>query len=62
MLGPPVCLDCKVVYSHDKYFDEQGNVCVKWHCPVCLKSDTKHYALTISKELFEELFPRSQNG
>ena len=57
MLGPPICLDCKVVYAYNVYINDQGDECCRWYCPVCLKDDTKHYAMTISKELFIELFP-----
>lgn len=55
-LGPPVCTTCKVSYDNIHYINEEGNECVKWMCPMCKREDVKDYALTISKELFEEIY------
>lgn len=62
MLGPPICLDCKVVYAYNVCVNEQGDECCKWYCPKCKKEDSTDYAFTISKELFDELFPEESNG
>ena len=60
-LGPQVCLACRVGYDYIHYTNEEGYECTKWFCPKCKKEDSTDYALTISKELFDELFPEESN-
>ena len=60
MLGPPICINCKVCYDSFYYTNEEGDNCVKWYCPKCKAEDSKDYAFTISKQLFDEIFPEPE--
>lgn len=61
-LGPPVCVSCKVPYTHFQYINEEGYECAKWLCRKCKREDSKDYALTISKELFEEIYGKQDDN
>lgn len=59
MLGPPVCVECKQCYEQMHYLDYLDGIereCVRWYCPKCLNENAKYHAMTISYELFEEIF------
>jgi hypothetical protein len=47
MLGPPVCLKCRVFY---KFKHSYG-----WECPVCKKNDSDHSHLFVCGISEEEL-------
>lgn len=59
-LGPPICVPCRAPYTHYRYINEDGYECAAWYCLKCNKSDTKDYAWTISKELFEEIYGKEK--
>ena len=61
-LGPPVCVSCKVPYTHFQYINEEGYECAKWFCPKCKREDSKDYALMIKKELFEEIYGKQDDN
>ena len=49
MLGPPVCLKCRVVFSYDINDEE-----VKWFCPKCGITESSDYAFTVPEEILQE--------
>ena len=58
MLGPQICVKCRAAYFYEKINEEE----VHWYCPKCGETESKDYALTISKELFEEIFGQKFPG
>ena len=56
MLGPPVCLNCFMVYQYVVTTEDGKDVISDWHCPSCKRSDITDHALTISKENFKRIF------
>lgn len=54
MLGPRVCMNCVCVY------DYKDPDLMDWACPVCKRTDSQDYALTISQENFDKIFKPDQ--
>jgi transposase-like protein len=60
MLGPPVCLPCKIIYRHlheEEWLELRKSRpdISRWICPKCGKDDSTDCVFTIKKELWKEI-------
>ena len=65
-LGPQICITCKRSFDYVETEEEREEIRKKypdsdfgaWWCSKCGSTKSQHYALSIKKELFDEIFPR----